>query len=117
MICSDVKEKWAPVPVAAYARAYEVSTHGRVRCVPRIADSEYFIRRINGGCLKGRVRQNGYKTVTLSVKRQRAKFGVHELVAAAFVPNPSCQTAVTHINGDTLDNRAANLVWGGKDNA
>lgn len=81
---SDKTEKWAPVPVELYSKAYEVSTLGRVRIIPRIANSEYFIRRINGGFLKGRLRDNGTKTVTLSVQRQRTKFVIDDLVAMAF---------------------------------
>lgn len=81
---SDVNEKWAPVPVELYAKAYEVSTLGRVRSKPRIANSEYFIRHIHGGFLKGRERKDGAKTVTLSVQRQRTKFVIADLVAMAF---------------------------------
>ena len=84
MNCSDVNEKWAPVPVALYAKAYEVSSLGRVRSIPRLANSEYFIRHIHGGLLKGRERKDGTKTVTLSVQRQRTKFVISDLVAMAF---------------------------------
>lgn len=57
---------------------------GRVRSIPRLANSEYFIRHIHGGFLKGRERKDGTKTVTLSVQRQRTKFVIAELVAMAF---------------------------------
>ncbi|HDU2896296.1 NUMOD4 domain-containing protein [Klebsiella aerogenes] len=84
MIYSDANEKWAPVPIELYSKAYEVSNLGRVRSIPRLANSEYFIRQIHGGFLKGRIRKDGTKTVTLSVQRQRAKFVIAELVAMAF---------------------------------
>ena len=84
MIYSDANEKWAPVPVEPYSKAYEVSNLGRVRSIPRLANSEYFIRQIHGGFLKGRIRKDGTKTVTLSVQRQRAKFVISELVDMAF---------------------------------
>ena len=35
MIYSDANEKWAPVPVEPYSKAYEVSNLGRVRSIPR----------------------------------------------------------------------------------
>jgi hypothetical protein len=34
MIYSDANEKWAPVPVELYSKAYEVSNFGRVRSIP-----------------------------------------------------------------------------------
>ncbi|HIF6261493.1 TPA: NUMOD4 domain-containing protein [Raoultella ornithinolytica] len=84
MIYSDANEKWTPVPVEPYSKAYEVSNLGRVRSVPRLANSEYFIRHIHGGFLKGRQRKDGTKTVTLSVQRQRTKFVIADLVVMAF---------------------------------
>lgn len=84
MIYSDANEKWAPVPVELYSKAYEVSNLGRVRSIPRLANSEYFIRHIHGGFLKGRMRKDGTKTVTLSVQRQRERFVIADLVAKAF---------------------------------
>jgi len=84
MIYSDTNEKWAPVPDALYAKFYEVSNLGRIRSIPRIANSEYFIRHIHGGFLKGRMQKDGTKTVVLSVQRQRKKFVVSELVEMAF---------------------------------
>lgn len=112
MIYSATEEQWKPVPIEAFARAYEVSSMGRVRSINRVASSEYFIRRIRGVILKGRIRRDGLKTVNLSVNRHRGQFGVHQLVALAFVPNPKRLPEVRHIGPDILDNRAINLVWG-----
>lgn len=84
MIYSDANEKWTPRSGGAVFQAYEVSNLGRVRSIPRLANSEYFIRHIHGGFLKGRQRKDGTKTVTLSVQRQRTKFVIAELVAMAF---------------------------------
>ncbi|MDF3830256.1 NUMOD4 domain-containing protein [Pseudocitrobacter sp. 2023EL-00150] len=81
---SGANEKWLPVPVEPYGKAYEVSNLGRVRSLPRLANSEYFIRHIHGGLMKGRERKDGTKTVTLSVQRQRTKFVIADLVAMAF---------------------------------
>lgn len=84
MIYSDANEKWSPVPVEPYSKAYEVSNLGRVRSIPRLANSEYFIRHIHGGFLKGRQRKDGKKTVTLSYLRHRTKFVIADLVDMAF---------------------------------
>lgn len=54
---------------------------------------------------------NGYKVVNLCGRPCL----VHRLVAEAFVDNPENKTVVIHKNGDTLDNRAQNLEWVGRD--
>ncbi|UAN49943.1 NUMOD4 motif-containing HNH endonuclease [Serratia sp. JSRIV002] len=111
-IKSDEQEKWLSVPLAEYAAAYEISTMGRIRGINRIAASETFIRKIRGVVLKGRIRRDGYKTVNLSYLRNRAQFSIHQLVALAFIPNPKRLPQAIHKNGDKLDNRVSNLMWG-----
>lgn len=106
---ADIEEKWAPVPVAAFATAYEVSNKGRVRSVPRIADSEVYIRQLRGVILKGRVRKDGHRTVNLCFRRERQQCYVRQLVADAFIPNPENLPFVINVNGDRLDCSVLNL--------
>lgn len=54
---------------------------------------------------------SGYKIVCLGGKM----YLVHRLVATAFVENPDNKTVVIHKNGNTVDNRAENLEWVGRD--
>ena len=54
----------------------------------------------------------GYLRVTLSNNRQRKTVYVHTLVATAFVGEKPVGLQCRHLNGDPLDNRAANLAWG-----
>lgn len=56
---------------------------------------------------------NGYKVVCLGNSSKMCK--VHRLVAEAFIPNPLNKTVVLHKNRNTLDNRADNLEWVGRD--
>lgn len=49
----------------------------------------------------------GYKVVNIRGK----VYKVHRLVAQSFVPNPEGYSDVSHINGDSSDNRADNLCW------
>jgi len=95
-------EIWLPVPIAAFANAYEVSSHGRVR-------------RVGGAPLAIKLRgQQRYMTVTLF--RPKAAGGsvtwrLHRLVAGAFIANPNDHPEVNHKDCDRVNNRASNLEW------
>lgn len=56
---------------------------------------------------------DGYLKVRLVVNGRRVNRTVHGLVATTFHGRkPSERSQVRHLNGDCLDNRAANLRWG-----
>lgn len=56
--------------------------------------------------------KNGYQMVVLVREDgvQIARY-IHELVAEAFIPNPTGKKYVHHIDGDITNNRADNLEW------
>ena len=51
---------------------------------------------------------DGYLRVNLSANK---RFGVHILVAKAFIPNPDNLTEVDHIDNDRHNNNVNNLRW------
>ncbi len=60
-----------------------------------------------------RISRDGYQEVRLTSDGRRLVCRVHQLVARAFHgERPSDHHQVRHLNGDCLDNRAANLAWG-----
>lgn len=61
----------------------------------------------------------GYPGVSLSGMGKKHVFFVHWLVAAAFLPpKPSPKHEVRHWDGNRLNNRVGNLLWGtGKENS
>lgn len=74
---------------------YMVSSYGRI----------YSIRR------KKVLRQytNGYKYLFIKINKVNVR--VHHLVAKAFIPNPEEKTVVHHLDGNSFNNRADNLMW------
>ena len=88
-------EYWKPV--AGYEDLYEVSDLGRVKG-PK-------------GIVKPKPTNNGYVRTELWCKGVRERPSIHRLVAKIFVPNPENKPQVNHIDGDRLNNAAANLEW------
>lgn len=90
-----MEEIW--LPVQGYEGLYEVSDHGRVRSGKVI--------------LKPHHMNNGYDNVSLFKNGKYKFFGIHRLVALAFVPNESRLPQVNHKDGNKRNNFASNLEW------
>lgn len=90
------KEIWKPI--AGFEEDYLVSNQGRVclchmmRSFPSRRDGYIFIGLSKKGC-------------------KRSRFGIHQLVARAFVEGFEIGLCVNHKNGKKTDNRPANLEW------
>lgn len=95
--------RWRTVP--GYP-AYEVSVDGVVR-----RRQGFRCRRANR-VLAPFIRANGYAQIILHQNGGRLRFGVHQLVALAFLgPKPSPLHQVAHLDGQRLNNHASNLAW------
>lgn len=100
-------EEWREIP--GHVGSYEVSNLGRVRSLDRVTD--------RGRNWKGRIlalsdKERGYKGVALWGDGMRHHYLVHRLVLLAFVGPPTDGVEGLHRNGDSSDNRLANLSWG-----
>lgn len=105
-----MKEIWKPVK--NYEGFYEVSNFGKVRSLDRVFPTKKGVVK----CTKGKVmnltlKDNGYKTVMLSVGGESKRFHVHRLVSEAFIYNSSRKPIVNHKNGIKADNNVKNLEW------
>lgn len=96
-------ETWKDV--VGYEEIYSVSNLGRVR-----RDKGGMGAKI-GLILSQNVERNGYARVELWKSDEGRKFGVHQLVALAFIgPRPSRKT-VNHKDGIKTNNRSGNLDY------
>ncbi len=106
----NTKEIWRPVK--GYDFAYEVSSFGNVRSLPRMrrgAPGE--IKRVRGRLLKLNLNGVGYRFVILSLNGALKTITVHKLVAMTFlnhVPN-GYRLIVDHIDNNKLNNHVDNL--------
>lgn len=93
---------------------YEVAVDGRIRSVDR------YVRHYRGGQqlvrgreLKFNIKSNGYYGSTICVDGRRIHVWAHSMVCETYRgPRPSEDHVVRHLNGDPLDNRVENVVWG-----
>lgn len=104
-----VQEEWKDIVVEKngtlydYTGLYQVSNLGRVKSLANSSSRKEKILKVQP--------QRGYVVVQLHKDGTREFFGIHRLVAAAFVPNPDNLPVVNHKNEIKDDNRVENLEW------
>lgn len=64
-----------------------------------------------GRKLKPDINSSGYLRVTLSKDGKTTRRFIHQLVAEAYIANPSSLPVVNHKDGDRKNNFATNLEW------
>ena len=99
-------------PVKGYEELYEVSDTGLVKSCERVVhDSYHKTNKLYGGkLLNPTLTEKGYLQVTLNNKTQKT-YGIHRLVAEAFISNPNNYHVVNHIDENKQNNNVENLEW------
>lgn len=94
-------EEWRMIDIC---QAYEVSSLGRIK---RVLPG----KRTRVGSILRTESSVKYRTATLVYNGERYPIHIHILVCSAFHgPKPPNHVAC-HLNGDSHDNRSANLMW------
>ena len=80
---------------------YEVSNLGNIRSCGR---GKVKLRKLSVGT-------DGYLQIRLHYNKKQKTYGVHRLVAIAFIPNPNNLPEVNHIDKNRQNNNISNLEW------
>lgn len=109
-------EEWKDIQ--GYEGIYQVSNYGRVRSLERdviksFSGREYIAHLKEAIKTPHILMINGNKRLMCGLWKENkgAELQVSHLVAEAFVPNPNGYTVVHHIDHDSTNNRAENLIW------
>ena len=89
--------KWIP----GWEGLYMVSTHGRVKS----------LKHNKSKILKPWIDKDGYKRVRLCKNGKCKTYGIHRLVAMAFIPNPHNYPIINHKDENKTNNQYTNLEW------
>lgn len=109
-----MNEIWRDIP--GYEGLYQVSDRGDVKSLdryvqyPPTSTRKGYSKRINSRILVHDI-NDGYHYVQLFKEGQGTMYGVHRLVAMAFVANPNSKPAVNHKDRNKDNNSAGNLEW------
>lgn len=103
-----MQEQWKPVVVGDFGKRYHVSSLGRIKVVQV---SIYSNSKTD--ILRPTIHHKGYVCVTLYYQGRSKWSFVHNLVAAAFLPEkPSKSHVILHYDDNKQNNTASNLRWG-----
>lgn len=102
-----ITEIWKPV--VGYEGLYEVSNLGRVKSLGNTRKCSRFKGIVT--IMKQEVSKVGYYRVSLRKEGKYKHWGVHRLVAIAFLPNPNNLPVVNHKDENPKNNCVDNLEW------
>lgn len=110
----ESNEEWRDI--LGFEGAYQISNLGRVRSLDRniyytTPRGNTAVQHKKGMILKQTPDVDGYLRVGVICEGRSKNFGVHRLVAQAFIPNPENLPCVNHKDYDKTNNSVDNLEW------
>ena len=99
-------ESWKDIP--GWEGFYQASTLGRIKSISRLNSRG---ERIKTKIRKQENDRRGYPQIILCRNGKSKNYKTHQLIAAAFLPNPKNKLQVNHLNGIKNDNCIENLEW------
>lgn len=98
--------------VVGWEDSHEVSNLGRIRTKERMRAGKHGTEALVRPRIKETyLDEDGYERVCLYEDNKSKLFGVHRVVAQAFVSNPDNLPQVNHKDSNKANNRADNLEW------
>lgn len=103
------KEIWRDIP--EYEELYQISNLGRVKSLERrVITCDGVTRNMTEKILKPCLHR-GYYSIILRKNKKIKYYGVHQLVAKAFIPNPNNLPYINHKDENKANNHVENLEW------
>ena len=94
--------------IIGYEGLFQISNKGRIKRLASIGIYKKSEKILNTNYTD----KFGYKRVSLLKNGTYNTFGIHRLVAQAFLPNPNNYPVVMHLDNNPSNNCVDNLKWG-----
>lgn len=101
LVPTEAVEEWRDIP--GYVGLYKVSNFGNVKTIKRQGTDDRILKLTKA--------RNGYLNIALCKDGTYKRFGVHRLVAMAFLDNPGALPCVNHKDENKENNVLSNLEW------
>jgi len=98
--------------IPGYEGLYQISEDGEVMSMERkVFHWRGGLRSQKQSIKHQRIDKDGYPVLMLSKDGKKTHFGIHRLVALAWIPNPDNLPQVNHIDGVKTNSHRSNLEW------
>lgn len=101
---------WVHIP--DYEGMYQATMTGLIRSIDRfVPHSRLGQQFVRGRIIIPHLDQDGYARVQLCKLGQIKLWGIHQLAARTFIPNPESKLSINHKDGVKTNNCVTNLEW------